>query len=172
MTNTTALFKATHGIVTFKIENQEYCTSLDIIDSIIKSKELNQLAYLSGERIIYKSEKYRLIDHFQSSKERFNPRNPDERIILISTFSKKIALIVDKIIEIIALDQIFVEKSLDFKPTTQIPYVSGILIFQDQTIYFPDYERIAKELSPEESNSENVYLTNPNLKINHNNEIK
>ena len=66
MTDTSALFKATHGIVTFKIENQEYCTSLDIIDSIIKSKELNQLAYLSGERIVYKSEKYKLIDHFRS----------------------------------------------------------------------------------------------------------
>ena len=170
MTDTSALFKATHGIVTFKIENQEYCTSLDIIDSIIKSKELNQLAYLSGERIVYKSEKYKLIDHFRSSKERFNPKNPDERIILVTAFSKKIALIVDKIIEIIALDQIFVEKSLDFKPTTKIPYVSGILIFQDQTIYFPYFERIAKELSSDEPNSKNGYITNPNLKISRNEE--
>ncbi len=172
MTDSSALFKATHGIVTFKIGDLEYCTSLDIIDSIIKSDELNQLAYLSGERIIYKNEKYTLIKHFRSSKELFNRKNPEERIILINIFGKRVAYTVDKIIEILALDQIFIEKSLDFKPTTQIPYVSGILKFQGETIYFPDYERIAKELSNEESNLKNGYITNPNISINHNNEIK
>ena len=172
MTESSALFKATHGIVTYKIGDQEYCSSLDIIDSIIKSDELNRLAYLSGDQIIFKNEKYNLIKHFRSAKEKFNRNNPEERIVLINIFGKRFAYTVDKIIEILALDQIFIEKSLDFKPTNQIPYVSGILKFQGETIYFPDYERIAKELSVEESNLKNGYVTNPNIRINHNNEIK
>jgi len=172
MTNSSALFKATHGIVTFLIENQEYCTSLDIIDSIIKSKELNKHVYLSGDSIVFKNEKYKLIEVFRSKSENFNPKNPHERIILINTYSKRFAYSVDRIIEILALDQIFIEKSLDFKPTSQIPYVSGILNFQDQIIYFPDYGRIAKELNPSEPDVGHEFNPNPSLKINHNNEVK
>jgi len=172
MTESSALFKATHGIVTFKIGDQEYCTSLDIIDSIIKSDELTKLGYLSGDRIFFKNEKYILFKHFRPAKEQFNPKNHEERIILVSIFGKRFAFTVDKIIEILALDQIFIEKSLDFKPTTKIPYVSGILMFQGDKIYFPDYERIAKELSTGESNTGNDYFSNHNFRINHNNEIK
>lgn len=172
MTDSSSLFKTTHGIVTFKIGEQEYCTSLDIIDSILKIDELNRLARLGGDFIIYKNDRYKIIQTFRTAGEKFNKKNPEERIILVSIFGKKFAYTVDKIIEILALDQIFVEKSLDFKPTTQIPYVSGILKFQGATIYFPDFERIAKELSIEKSNQSHDYRPKPHLKVNHNSEIK
>ncbi len=148
MIEPTSFDESVPGLLIFEVGGMKFCTDLRIITVVLKPDEIEQIQSIDSEgstTILYNNQEYKLI-HFNRLVNLEDVKNIyDSRIILLSIYEKRIAFFVDRVTEILSLDKIFIEESIDYKPNLEIDYVCGVLKFQNRTCYFPDYERIAKE---------------------------
>lgn len=134
------------GLLIFQIGEIEFCTDLKLISAIMKPDEVK--TDRSGNRLTHEfsERKYMTID-FAS----YYSLIPDKtlgscRVLLLEVYGQKISFFVDKVLEIISLDKIFIEESVEMELLNDRDYLSYIMSIQGNRIYFPDYDRIAKEV--------------------------
>ncbi len=144
--SSSALIENISGLLIFQIGNKEFCTDLKLISAIMRPEEVktdrvgNRLTHEFSER------KYMTIDFAE-----FFSLEPDKtldscRALFLEIYGQKISFYVDKVLEIISLDKIFIEESVEMELSVGEDYISSILSIQDKSFYFPDYDRIAKEV--------------------------
>jgi chemotaxis signal transduction protein len=65
---------------------------------------------------------------------------------LIETFGSHFGFLADEILEIIVIDSLLVEYSLDFIPYHRDGFIRGKLVMNDRKILFFDFEKVSKDL--------------------------
>jgi chemotaxis signal transduction protein len=141
------------GLLIFQIANFEFCTDLKQVSAIMKPDEVkNNLGALTDFSYNFLNQDYLLIDFSNLYTLKVSSNNSSSRILFLEVFGTTISFYVDKVIEIISLDKIFIESSVDIQPSPGINYVGSVMSIQNRNFYFPDYEKIAKE--PRRTNSE------------------
>jgi chemotaxis signal transduction protein len=140
--------KGLNGLLIFEISKQEFCIDIQIVSDIILAKDVKIKINTFNEATIYLDDlEYKVIQlHRLLGYPEMDIINGC-RAILVDVFGKRIAFLVDKVVEIVTTDKIFVENSLDLKLLNNKKYLSGVLKFQDRQILIPDLERISKELT-------------------------
>jgi chemotaxis signal transduction protein len=134
------------GLLIFQIGELEFCTDLKLISAIMKPDEVK--TNRSGNRLTHEfsERKYMTID-FAAYYSLMSDKTLDScRILFLEVYGQKISFFVDKVLEIISLDKIFIEESVGMELLTDRDYLSYIMSIQDDKFYFPDYDRIAKEV--------------------------
>jgi len=139
--------KGLTGLLIFEIGKQEYCLDIQIVSDIILRKDVKiKINSFNQATINIGDLEYKVIPlHSLLGYHELN-RNNDCRAILIDVFGKRIAFLVDEVIEIITTDKIFVETSLDLKLLDNKKYLNGLIKFQDREFFIPNLEIISKEL--------------------------
>lgn len=140
--------KGIKGLIIFEISGWEFYTDIQNIVAILKPEECN--TNTSTEKrweIEFKGMKFNLVD-LRNKIFGFNQKTPEDekRIILVEMFGKSFCFFVKNVVELLTTDRIFIEKSLDLIPVSDKRYIRSLLKFQGRTIYFPDFELLAKEL--------------------------
>ncbi len=135
------------GLLIFQIANFEFCTDLKQVSAIMKPDEVkNNLGALTDFSYNFLNQDYLLIDFSNLYTLKVSSNNSSSRILFLEVFGTTISFYVDKVIEIISLDKIFIESSVDIQPSPGINYVGSVMSIQNRNFYFPDYEKIAKEV--------------------------
>ena len=146
MTDSINLLNALPGLLIFKIGAKEFCMDISCVQSILDiegNEDKFDRSAGSYRKISYSDANYYLID----SARLFNsvPVNTKgKKIILYILFGKRVGVIVDKIVEFISLDALFIEKNIDFNVYKENKYVSWYLDYHGRRILYPNYEKIAR----------------------------
>ena len=138
------------GLLIFEIGRMKFCTDLRMITVILKPDEIKQIQSIDSENtaaVLYNNQEYNIIYfnrlvNLEEIKDIYA-----SRLILLDIYDKKIALLVDKVTEILSIDKAFIEESINYNPNSDIEYINGILKFQNMTCYLPDYKKITKGLN-------------------------
>jgi len=134
------------GLLIFQIGKMEFCTDLKLISAIMKPEEVkidrmgNRLTHEFSER------KYMTIDFAAFYSLESDKLLDSCRVLFLEVYGQKISFYVDKVLEIISLDKIFIEESVEMELSSDKDYISYIMSIQGNRFYFPDYDRIAKEV--------------------------
>ncbi len=152
MTDPLNLLNILPGLLIFQIGAREFCMDVKCVQNILniagnegKIQKVEKSTGVQG-KISYSEVEYFIIDtikYFNIAPE----KSKGKKIILSVLFGKRIGVIVDTIVEFISLDSLFIEKNIDFNVYQEDKYVSWYLDYQDRKILYPNYEKIAKELS-------------------------
>lgn len=135
------------GLLIFQISNSEFCTDLRQITGITRRDEVKtNLDMASGFSYNFLNQEYLCIDFAELFSLKASSNMDSSRILFLEVFGKLISFHVDKVLEIISLDEIFIENSVDLQPSSGNDYVSSVMKIQNRNFYFPDYEKIAKEV--------------------------
>lgn len=141
-----ALIENISGLLIFQIGDKEFCTDLKLVSAIMKPEEVK--SDRRGNRLTHEfsDRKYMAIEFAE-----YYSTGPDKtldscRALFLEIYGQKISFYVDKVLEIISLDKIFIEESVEMELSTDKDYVSSILSIQGKRFFFPDYDRIAKEV--------------------------
>ncbi|HZW40594.1 MAG TPA: chemotaxis protein CheW [Ignavibacteriaceae bacterium] len=135
------------GIVIFIIDSKEYCISIQNLREIINPIEAEnkvdwEKAYINFENKIYK---------FFNNKKYFNSNSSKySRILLVDFGNKRFGILVDKVIEYITFDDMFIMNSITFDKSDK-KFITLNLNYQGRTIYFPDYDEIVKDFNHSET---------------------
>ncbi len=136
------------GLLIFQINDREYCSDIKYISGVLKIEEANNPGYKSrGGFLDFKDINYKLIDIYKILKTRPCRISPFSKVLLFETFGSHFGFLADRIIEILTIDSIFLENSLDFHPLPEVEFINGELIFQDRKILYLDFEKISKTLT-------------------------
>ncbi len=144
----TQLLEGLRGLVIFDIAEQEFCSDINNVLAIIR---INEAKFWNVERFLtdieFNKVVFRVVDIHGIYG--FNPvRITDStRIMLFELFGKKFCFIVDRVIEMLTTDRIFIEKSLDIVQDTDKGHSRGILKYQKRNIFIPNFEKICKDLN-------------------------
>lgn len=134
------------GLIIFNIGDKEFCIDIKNVKAILKSSDLDDfVSDINVNQYLYKFDRsYLLIDLrklFKSGK-----KNNGSLLIVCQIFASNIAFIVDNVKEFLTLDLLFLEKAVELFEYEGDQYIRWILKFQERNIYFPDYDKIAKNL--------------------------
>ncbi len=135
------------GLLVFKINNYEFCINRQRVSEIIKIIDIDLISRdrLTSE-IISSEAKYTLVNIHGILEFPNVSFGKDSRLILIDVFGKKFGFVVDKIIEIIAIDKLFMDNNLDFAiPQEKKQRFSGVLKFKNRRIIMLNLGKITKE---------------------------
>ncbi len=134
------------GLLIFQIGNMEFCTDLKLISAIMKPEEVKMDRL--GNRLTneFSERKYMTIDFAEYFSMKAAKMQDSCRVLFIEVYGQKISFYVDKVLEIISLDKIFIEESVEMELCSDKDYVSFVMSIQDKRFYFPDYSRIAREV--------------------------
>ena len=134
------------GLLIFQIGEKEFCTDLKLISAIMKPEEVKTDRV--GNRLTHEfSERKYLTVNFAGYYSVEPDKTMDScRVLFLEVYGQKISFYVDKVLEIISLDKIFIEESIEMEFSTARDYVSYEMSIQGNRFYFPDYDRIAKEV--------------------------
>ena len=150
MIEPTSFNESVPGLLIFEVDNMIFCTDVRIITVILKPEEIEWSHSMSNSEntssIIFHDQDFKLLNFNKLMNLKRTKDINDSRVILLDVYEKRFAFFVDRVTEILSLDKIFIEKSIDYKPYSDIDFISGVLKFQGRICYFPDYERMAKEL--------------------------
>lgn len=135
------------GLLIFEINDREYCSDIKNISAILKlSEAYNGYSGRNDGKISFNNVTFKLLEIGAVLNNHPPSMSMNSRIILFETFGKQFGFLVDKIIEIITTDSIFLDTSLDLFPDSKEEFISGELIMQARKIFFIDFEKISKEL--------------------------
>ncbi len=134
------------GLLIFQLGDMEFCTDLKLISAIMKQGEVktdrlgNRLTHEFSER------RYMTVDFAGYYSLKPDKKLDSCRVLFLEVFGQKFSFFVDKVLEIISLDKIFIEESVEMEFSTDGEYISYIMSIQGKRFYFPDYGRIAKDV--------------------------
>ncbi len=135
------------GLLIYEINREKFCSDIKEISTILKPSEANMKIKNTFESyVLFDEFEYKLIDIYKMLKLNRPKIMQGSKLILFEAFGKRFGFIVDKIVELITTDKLFVDKSLDLIPHSEKNFIGSILKFQNRTIYMPDFARITKEL--------------------------
>ncbi|MCL5028177.1 MAG: chemotaxis protein CheW [Bacteroidetes bacterium] len=136
------------GLLIFKLSNQEYCADMKNISAIIN---LNEFALLSKNKFMneikFADFTYTIIDIHKMFNYHVTKLKNGARIILFEIYNKKFGFLVDRVTEIITMDRMFMDKSIDIIMDIDKEYVKSVLIYQNRKILLFDFEKISKNLN-------------------------
>jgi len=135
------------GLLIFQINNYEFCVDHQQVQDIMKFTDVDTI------------DKKRLTSEIVSSQARYTLVNihgilefpnvsfgNDSRLFLIDTFGKKFGFIVDKVIELISMTELFLDNTFDFAiPHEGKQRFSGVLKFKNRRIMMINLEKITKD---------------------------
>ncbi len=135
------------GILIFQIADIEFCTDLKYVSAILKPNEIKHRNYITDKNTYSFSDlKYMRLEFDKFYSLQTNINTDTSRVIFLEVYGKKLFFYVDKVNEIITLDGIFIENSVEMKLDTGKEYVRSIMSIQKRDLFFPDFERIAREI--------------------------
>ena len=103
------------GLLVFEINNYKFCIDHQCVREIIKITDVDSISRDRFTSEIISSEaKYTLVNIHGILEFPNVLFGKDSRLILIDVFGKKFGFVVDKIIEIIAINKLFMDTNLDF----------------------------------------------------------
>ena len=135
------------GLLIYKIDQTEYCSDIQSVAAIIKTNEIKQSTkqnYLS--RIEFDHSVFSIIDMHKIYETKPLKQTDSNRLILHEIYGKNFCFFVDKVLEILSTDRLFMEKSMDLLPYSGKNLIRYILKYQKRNIFFPDFEKITKSL--------------------------
>lgn len=136
-----------HGLLIYEINGEKFCSDIKEISTILKPSEANlKLRSAIESYVLFDEFEYKLINIHKMLKFNSPKVMKCSKLILFEVFGKRFGFIVDKIIELVTTEKLFVEKSLDLIPHSDKNFISSILKFQNRIIYMIDFEKITKEL--------------------------
>jgi chemotaxis signal transduction protein len=138
------------GLLIFEAEGDQFCIDVKDVQSIIKINGIKYKIEHSSNMhpvIIYSDIEYFLFDIRLVLDKHEITDLLGKKFILCTFFGKKIGLIVDEIIEFLSLDSIFIQKHVDFVEAENYKLMKWRLEYHNKVIFYPDYEKIAKEIS-------------------------
>jgi chemotaxis signal transduction protein len=135
------------GLLILKINNKEYCSDIKNVAVVLKPDEETLRSYSPKEgTFFYRNENFKLLDINGILKTGRMPISQGSKIILFETFGSHFGFIADEILEIITLDSLFIENSVDFVAYTDDGFISGELRMHDRKIYFFNFEKLSRDL--------------------------
>lgn len=149
------------GLLIYKVGAREFFIDIKSVHVILGySDNESKISRVDGSEVIYgkinfSDVEFNLIDTVKFFNA-YSSRKRDSKIILCWVFGKRIGITVDKVIEFISLDDLFIEKDFNFSIYQHDRYVSWYLEFQGRKLLYPNYEKIALELS-----TSGFFLKNP-----------
>jgi len=134
------------GLLIFQIGDKEFCVDLKLITAIMKPGEIK--TERRGKKLTseFSEQQYRIIDFAAFYSLYLNNISDSSRVLFLEIYGQKVSFYVDKVMEIISLDKIFIEESVQMVHEQRIDYVGYVMGIQDRKYYFPDFDRIAKEI--------------------------
>ena len=136
------------GLLVLKINEKEYCSDIKNVSVVLKPDEETLHSYSPKEGILfYRNENFKLLDISGILKTGSMRISRGSKIILFETFGSHFGFIADEILEIITLDSLFIENSIDFVAYTDDGYISGELRMHDRKIYFFNFEKFSRGLA-------------------------
>lgn len=142
------------GLLIFESDKDQYCVDVKDVQSVIKIDGIDyRVEHSSDLRPIVNSSD---TEYFLFDSRLINGRKPTsdflgKKVILCTLFSNRIGLVADNTIEFLSLDSIFIQKHVEFIEAGNSKFVKWRLEYQGRLIYYPDYEKIAKEFSTQGS---------------------
>ena len=135
------------GLLILKINNKEYCCDIRDVSLVLKLDYEILHNYNPQKGIFfYKNETFKIIDIKGILKIGTGHISPNSRVVLIETFGSHFGFLADEILEIIVIDSLLVEYSLDFIPYHRDGFIRGKLVMNDRKILFFDFEKVSKDL--------------------------
>ncbi len=137
-----------HGLLIFELNNQEYCSDMKNISAIIN---LNETDFLSKKNFMneikFDGLIYEIINIHKLLDYNISRLKGCARIILFELYNKKFGFLADRVTEIITMDRMFKDKSIDLIFEIKKKYIKSVLIYQQRKILLIDFEKISKELN-------------------------
>ena len=135
------------GLLIYKIDSDEYCADIRNVIAIVEADLVKQnIKNNISNHIEYNHHIFTMIDLHKIFKKNPIKHTKNIRIIMHEMYGKRYCFFVDKVLEILSIDNIFFEKSLDILPCTRKNFIKYILRFQERDILIPDFEKITKSL--------------------------
>ncbi len=135
------------GLLVFQINNFEFGVELKNVREVIKftDAEYSTRKRLTSE-IISEEGSYTLVNIHGILEFPNVNYGSDSRLILIEAFSKQFGFIVDRVLEIIAVDKLLNDNNLDYIiPHKGNQRFSGVLRFHNRRIIILNLEKITRE---------------------------
>ena len=135
------------GVLIYKIDGTEYCSDIQNVAAIMRIDEVKQHTnqnYLS--QIEFDHSVFSIIDLHKIYITKPLKQTDSIRIILHEMFGKNFCFFVDKVIEILSTDRLFMENSIDLLPYSGKSFIKYILKYQKRNIFIPDFEKITRRL--------------------------
>ena len=135
------------GLLILKINNKEYCSDIKNVSVVLNLDEETLHSYSPKEGILfYRNGKFKLLDINGILNAGKGRTSHSSKIILFETFGSHFGFLADEILEIVTIDTLFIEKSLDFIPYPDNGFINGELIMQGRKIYFFDFNKFSRDL--------------------------
>ncbi len=135
------------GILIFKIAGLDFCIDIEYVSSIITPQDKNMLTIknkLGDENIKINEEMIPILNFHSMFGFKTPPEDDNTRYILLDFSKRKIAFMVDKIKEIISINNI-TREALKYVPIEDKPYLIGKIIYEGQIILYPDLDKIIRD---------------------------
>ncbi len=134
------------GLLIFQIGGKEFCVDLQLVTAILKPSEIKTERREKRLTNEFSEQQYRVIDFASFYSLYVDKLSESSRVLFMEIYGQKVSFYADKVMEIISLDKIFIEESVEMIPEHEIDYISFEMNIQDRKYYFPDFDRIAKQL--------------------------
>ena len=137
------------SLLTFDIGGIEYCLSNTMFSIILKPDNIFQLGNAEKSRYSLFQIDNKSVPLIDLKKILIgNKQKIDEhsRIITVEYKNIQFGLLVEKINEIIAVDEKFVTTSLQFIPELKHRYIQGTIEFEDRKLILLNIERIVTDI--------------------------
>jgi chemotaxis signal transduction protein len=138
------------GLLIFEADKDLFCIDVKDVQSIIKIDGIRYKITHSPDMypfIYFSDMEFFLFDTRQITEKTPSSETLGKKVILCTFFNKRIGLIADDVIEFLSLDSIFIQKHVDIIEADTYKYIKWRLEYQDRIIFYPEYEKIAKEFS-------------------------
>lgn len=142
------------GVVVFIIDSKEFCISIQNLRGILNPSDPDVKVEWDKSRICFENINYTLFDN----KKYFRSKNytaKNNRILLVDFGSEKFGILVDKVVEYITFDDMFILNSITFEKS-EIKFIKMNLNYQGRTIFFPEYDEIKKDFESLNKNQKTI----------------
>ena len=135
------------GLIVFEINDFEFCIDHQFVREIMKFTGGDSISKNRINSVVISPEaKYTLVNIHGILEFPNVTFGENSRLILIDTFGKKFGFIVDKVTELISVNELFLDSALDFAISQEKRQrFSGVLKFRDRRILMLNLETITKE---------------------------
>lgn len=129
------------GLVTFFVGQNEYCANILDLKGTVPSNDFENCFYCNTN-----DTKYQNVFYLLDNKKLFDSTAVKAKslVLLLEIFNKKMGIVAERVNEYITLDKLFVESSMEILPCDNF-YIKWTLNFNNRIIYYPDFEKIAKD---------------------------
>lgn len=160
MMNNLEMYENLKGILVYVLAGKEFCCDLHSVVNIKKADEVLSKKMIRDNKTVFNNgSTYQIINFNKVFGYKDMQLNEQTRLIFLEEFSKKVCFFVEEIVEIITIENIMIDNSIELEPCNQ-DYLKYNLVHNKKQILWPDYEKIFRDINQFIGVSLKTFMTN------------